>query len=165
MADNHSFDIVCKIDEQEIVNAVQQTQKETAQRYDFKNAKVFLEFDSKNKVITLKAESDFRLKSLAEILEIRMAKRNLPLGAINRGAIETTANGTASQEYKIQDGIPIEKAKEIVKLIKSLKIKAQAAIQGDQVRITSKSIDNLQLVQEKIRAAELKIHVEFVNYH
>lgn len=164
MASEHSFDVVCKLDKQEVVNAVQQTEKEVAQRYDFKGAKVSLDFDQKEMKLTLSAESDFRLKSLADVLDTRMAKRGIPLNAIERGKIEVASGGSARQEYKLQAGIPGEKAKEIVKLIKDLKIKVQASIQGDQVRISGKVLDDLQLVQQKLREADLGIHMQFVNY-
>ncbi len=114
--------------------------------------------------LTLTGDSEFRLKSLAEILELRLAARHIPLAAITRGAIEVSAGGQARQEYALQTGIPADKAREIVKLVKELKLKVQAAIQGDQVRISGKVLDDLQLVQQKIREAGLKIHVQFVNY-
>jgi uncharacterized protein YajQ (UPF0234 family) len=164
MASEHSFDVVCKLDKQEIVNAIQQTEKEVAQRYDFKGAKTSMTFDQKEMKLVLTADSDFRLKSLSEILDTRMAKRSIPLSAITRGDIETASGGSARQEYQMQAGIPSEKAKDIVKLVKDLKVKVQASVQADQVRITGKTLDDLQLVQQKIREADLKIHVQFVNY-
>ncbi len=164
MSKEHSFDIVCKLDQPEIVNAVQQTEREVAQRYDFKGSQARVEFDQKQMILTLTAESDFRLKSLAEVLETRMAKRQIPLAAVIRGEIELSSGGSARQEYRLQNGIPIEKAREIIKIIKQLKLKVQAAIQSDQVRISSRVLDDLQLVQQKLREADLKIHVQFVNY-
>lgn len=164
MADEHSFDIVCKLDKQEIVNAIQQTEREVQQRYDFKGAKTSLEFDPKEMKLTLGAESDFRLKSLAEILETRLAKRQIPIAALERGEIELSSGGNARQEYKMQSGIPSDKAKEIVKRIKESKLKVQASIQADQVRVTGKSLDDLQRVQQMVRDADLKIHFQFVNY-
>ncbi len=164
MSKEHSFDIVCKLDQPEIVNAVQQTEREISQRYDFKGSQARVVFDQKQMILTLTAESDFRLKSLAEVLESRMAKRRIPLEAVERGQIEVASGGSARQEYRLQNGIPTEKAREIVKIIKQLKLKVQAAIQSDQVRISGRVLDDLQLVQQKIREADLKIHVEFVNY-
>jgi uncharacterized protein YajQ (UPF0234 family) len=164
MSKEHSFDIVCKLDQPEIVNAVQQTEREISQRYDFKGSQARVVFDQKQMILTLTAESDFRLKSLAEVLESRMAKRRIPLEAVERGQIEVASGGSARQEYRLQNGIPTEKAREIVKIIKQLKLKVQAAIQSDQVRISGQVLDDLQLVQQKIREADLKIHVEFVNY-
>jgi cyclic-di-GMP-binding protein len=164
MSSEHSFDVVCRLDKQEIVNAILQTEKEVAQRFDFKGAQVKIDFDQTKMTLTLSAENDFRLKSLADILDTRMAKRGLPLAAITRNPIETGTSGHARQVYQLQAGIPVEKAKEIVKLVKNLKFKVQASIQSDQVRVSGKVLDELQSVQKEIRNAGLKIHVEFVNY-
>jgi cyclic-di-GMP-binding protein len=164
MAKEHSFDVVCKLDKQEVVNAVQQTMTETSQRYDFKGATVKVEFDQTKMNLTLTAESDFRLKSLADILETRLAKRQIPLAAITREKMEVASSGSARQIYQLQTGIPIEKAKILVKLVKDLKIKVQASIQSDQVRISGKDLDDLQLIQQKIKDADLDMHVQFLNY-
>jgi uncharacterized protein YajQ (UPF0234 family) len=164
MASEHSFDVVCKLDKQEVTNSVQQTLQESGQRYDFKNAKYEIKFDQTAMTLTLSADSDFRLKSLGDILETRMAKRQIPLAAITREAVEMTSGGSARQVYKLQTGIPVEKAKEIIKLIKDSKLKVQASIQSDQVRISGKALDDLQLVQKLIHEADLKIHVQYVNY-
>lgn len=164
MAQVHSFDIVCELDKQEIVNAIQQTEKEVKQRYDFKGADVNLTFDSKAMTILLTAESDFRLKSLSDVLDGRLAKRQIPLAAITKDKIETSSGGHARQLYHMQTGIPGDKSKEIVKMIKNMKIKVQAAIQSDQVRVSGKSLDELQVVQKTIKETELNIYVQFVNY-
>jgi len=164
MSKEHSFDVVCKLDKQEIVNAVEQTYREIRQRYDFKNAVAEVAFDQNAMTLTLTADSDFRIRSLAEILDTRLAKRGVPLAAITRGTCEIAPSGSARQVYNLQQGIPADKAKEIVKLIKDLKIKVQAAIQADQVRISGKVLDDLQAVQQHLRAADLKIHLQFVNY-
>ncbi len=164
MASDHSFDVVCKLDKQEVDNAVQQTLRELGQRYDFKNAKYSLEFNPTDMKLTLTADSDFKLRSLAQTLEERLARRQIPLAAIERKAVEIASGGSARQEYLLQKGISSDKAREIAKLVKDLKLKVQAAIQGDQVRISGKVLDDLQLVQQKIREADLKIHTQFVNY-
>jgi uncharacterized protein YajQ (UPF0234 family) len=164
MASEHSYDVVCKLDKQEVTNAVQQTLQETGQRYDFKNAKYEIKFDQTAMTLNLSADSDFRLKGLSDILDTRMAKRNIPLTAITREPIETTSGGNARQVYKLQTGIPSDKAKEIVKLVKDMKLKVQAAIQSDQVRISGKDLDELQAAQKAILKADLKIFVQFVNY-
>lgn len=164
MAAEHSFDVVCRLDKQEIVNAVLQAEREAGQRYDFKGAKFSLTFDQAAMTINLTADSEFRLKNLADMLDGRLAKRQIPLAAVERGQIEVASGGSAKQVYKMQTGISTDKAREIVKLVKDLKLKVQAAIQGDQVRISGKVLDDLQLAQQKIRAADLKIHVQFVNY-
>ncbi|MCD4813234.1 YajQ family cyclic di-GMP-binding protein [bacterium] len=164
MAQEHSFDVVCKLDKQEVVNAVQQTMRETTQRYDFKGAKVDIEFDQSKMTLTLTAESEFRIKSLSDMLDTRMAKRQIPLAAITRETLEVASGGSARQLYRLQTGIPIEKAKEIVKLIKNMKNKVQAAIQSDQVRVSGKVLDELQAVQKMLNETELNIHVQFINY-
>lgn len=164
MSKEHSFDVVCKLDKQEIVNSVEQTYREIRQRYDFKNAVADVAFDQNAMTLTLTADSDFRIRSLAEILDTRLAKRGVPLAAVTRGACEIAPSGSARQVYNLQQGIPTDKAKEIVKLVKDLKIKVQAAIQGDQVRISGKVLDDLQAIQQHLRAADLKIHLQFVNY-
>lgn len=164
MANEHSFDVVCKLDKQEVVNSVQQTEREVSQRYDFKNIQTGISFDQKEMKLIITAGDDFHLKSLTDVLDTKLAKRQIPLSAITRGKIEVAISGSARQEYQLQTGIPIEKAKDIVKLVKNLKLKVQASIQEDQVRISGKVLDELQLVQKSILEADLKIHVQFVNY-
>jgi len=164
MAQDHSFDVVCKLDKQEIVNAVQQTEREVSQRYDFKGSTAKVEFDQQKMALTLTAESDFRLKSFSEMLDGRLAKRGIPLAALTRGQIDIASSGSARQVYQLQTGIPTDQAREIVKLIKNLKMKVQAAIQGEQIRVSGKALDDLQLIQQKIRDANLGIHTQFVNY-
>jgi len=164
MATEHSFDVVCKLDKQEVVNAVQQTLRELGQRYDFKNAKYDIEFNPQEMKLTLTGDSDFRVKNVSDALDTKLAKRGIPLDAMTRKPIDVASGGGARQEYQLQTGIPTEKAKEIVKLIKDLKLKVQASIQSDQVRIVGKDLDDLQTVQRKIREADLKVHTQFVNY-
>ncbi|NTV52109.1 MAG: YajQ family cyclic di-GMP-binding protein [Candidatus Firestonebacteria bacterium] len=164
MASEHSFDVVCKLDKQEVDNALQQTLHELGQRYDFKNAKYDVKFDQTAMTLTLSGDSEFRLQGLSDVLDARLAKRQIPLAAITREPIEVASGGGARQVYKLQTGIPTEKAKEIVKRVKDLKLKVQATIQSDQVRIAGKDLDELQAVQKAIRGADLKIHVQFVNY-
>jgi uncharacterized protein YajQ (UPF0234 family) len=164
MASEHSFDVVCKLDKQEVTNALQQTLHELGQRYDFKGAKFDAKFDQTAMTLALSADSEFRLKGLSDVLDTRLAKRQIPLAAITREPIEVTSGGGARQVYKLQTGIPVEKAKEIVKLVKDLKLKVQASIQSDQVRVAGKDLDELQSVQKAIREAEIKIHIQFVNY-
>ncbi len=164
MAQDHSFDIVCQLDKQEIINAIQQTEREVGQRYDFKGAQVKMDFDAKAMTLTLSAESDFRLKALVEVLDGRLSKRQIPLAAIKKDKIETSSSGHARQLVHLQSGIPGDKAKEIVKRIKDTKLKVQAAIQGDQVRVTGKVLDDLQTIQKMIKDANLDFHVQFTNY-
>ena len=159
----HSFDIVCKIDLQELDNAIQQARREIQTRYDFKGSKTSIEFREKEHELVLVSETDFRVKAVLDILQSKMVKRGISLKAITLGKIEPAAGGMARQTISLQQGIPIEKAREIVKLIKNTKKKVQAAIQGEQVRVSGKSIDDLQGVIQLLKAEDLGIHMQFVN--
>ena len=159
----HSFDIVCKIDLQELDNAIQQARREIQTRYDFKGSKTSIEFREKEHELVLVSESDFRVKAVLDILQSKMVKRGISLKAMTLGKIEPAAGGMARQTISLQQGIPIEKAREIVKLIKNTKKKVQAAIQGEQVRVSGKSIDDLQGVIQLLKAEDLGIHMQFVN--
>ncbi len=162
MAQDHSFDIVSKIDWQEVSNAVHIALKEITNRFDFKHSRAEI-LQEKDKLILI-AEDDTKLRSLIEVLEQKMVKRRIPLKAVLYQKIEDGPNRTVKQEVHFQNGIPIEKAREIVKMIKQRKFKAQAAIQGDQVRIFSAKIDVLQEVIAYLKAENLGIHMEFANY-
>jgi len=162
MGQEHSFDIVSKINWQEVSNAVQIALKEITNRFDFKHSRAEI-IQEKDKLILI-AEDDYKLKSLVEVLEQKMAKRHVPLKAVMYQKIEDGPNRTVKQEVHFQVGIPIEKAREIVKLIKQQKFKAQAAIQGDQVRVFSSKIDILQEIIAYLKAENLGIHMEFANY-
>ena len=159
----HSFDIVCKIDLQELDNAIQQARREIQTRYDFKGSKTSIEFREKEHELVLVSESDFRLKAVLDILQSKMVKRGISLKAITLGKTEPAAGGMSRQTISLQQGIPVEKAREIVKLIKNTKKKVQAAIQGEQVRVSGKSIDDLQDVIQLLKAEDLGIHMQFVN--
>jgi uncharacterized protein YajQ (UPF0234 family) len=162
MAQDHSFDIVSRIDFQEVTNAVQITLKEIRNRFDFKNSRadIVLEKDK----LTLTAEDDFKVKALRLALEEKLVKRRVPLRALSYGKIGDGPNRTVKQDVNFQVGIPIEKAREIVKLVKAAKFKAQVAIQGDEVRISSPKIDVLQEVIAYIKGQDLGIHMQFMNY-
>lgn len=162
MAQDHSFDIVSKIDWQEVSNAVQVALKEITNRFDFKHSRAEI-VQEKDKLILI-AEDATKLRSVIDVLEQKMVKRRIPLKAVLYQKIEDGPNRTVKQEVHFQVGIPIEKAREIVKLIKQQKFKAQAAIQGDQVRVSSQKIDVLQEVIAHLRSVELGIHMEFANY-
>ena len=159
---DHSFDIVSRVDLQEVANAVNITLKEIRNRFDFKNspADIVLEKDK----MTLVAEDDFKIKALRLALEEKLVKRKVPLRALEYRRVEDGANRTVKQEVLFQAGIPVEKAREIVKMIKAEKFKAQAAIQGDEVRVSSAKIDVLQEVIAFLRAKDLGIHMQFTNY-
>jgi uncharacterized protein YajQ (UPF0234 family) len=162
MAQDHSFDIVSKIDWQEVSNSVHIALKEITNRFDFKHSRAEI-LQEKDKLILI-AEDDTKLRSLIEVLEQKMVKRHIPLKAVLYQKIEDGPNRTVKQEVHFQNGIPVEKAREIVKLIKQRKFKAQAAIQGDQVRVFSAKIDILQEVITFLKAENLGIHMEFANY-
>ncbi len=162
MSQEHSFDIVSRINWQEVSNAVQIALKEITNRFDFKHSRAEI-IQEKDKLILI-AEDSSRLRSLVEVLEQKMVKRRIPLKAVQYQKVTDGPNRTVKQEVLFQNGIPIEKAREIVKLIKQRKFKAQAAIQGDQVRVFSSKIDVLQEIIALLRAENFGIHMEFANY-
>jgi len=159
---DHSFDIVSRIDLQEVANAVNVTLKEIRNRFDFKNSRADIVLEKEK--MTLVAEDDFKIKALRTALEEKLVKRKVPLRALEYRRIEEGANRTVKQEVVFQAGIPIEKARVIVKLVKGEKFKAQVAIQGDEVRVSSAKIDVLQEVITFLKAKDLGIHMQFMNY-
>ena len=162
MAKDVSFDIASKIDLQEVDNAIQQTQKEIGQRFDFKGTKVNVRREGND--IVLHADDEFKLRSLVEILEAKLVKRKVPLKGLSYGKVEPAAGGTVRQQAALQQGIPIEKAREIVKRIKGMGIKVQAQTMEDQVRVTGRSKDDLQTVIQELRKTDLGIDMQFTNY-
>jgi hypothetical protein len=164
MADTSSFDIVSKIDLQEVDNAVNQGRKEIVQRYDFKDSKTSIEVNEKEHQITLISDDDYKMKAVVDILQNKFIKRNVPLKAITYGAVEPAAGGTVKQILKLQNGIEKENAKMIVEMIKKTKLKVQSQIMEDQVRVSGKSKDDLQAIINMVRNADLKFAVQFVNY-
>src|SRR6185369_5601643 len=151
MATQCSFDITSTIDLQELDNAINQARKEVAQRYDFKGAKASIDFDLKESKLVLVADDEFKLNALWEIVQTRLVRRNVPTKNLTRGTATPSANSTVRQEVTLQQGIPTEAAKEIVKFLKETKRKAQASIQADQLRVTSASRDELQEVMRLLR--------------
>ena len=165
MADQSSFDITSNVDLQEVDNALNQARKEVAQRYDFKGSKASIEFDPKESKMVLVADDDFKLNALWEILQTRLIRRNVPVKNMTRGTVQPAANTTVRQEISLQQGIPSEKAKDIVKFIKDAKLKkVQASIQGDQLRIASPSKDELQDVMRLLREQDFGVALQFGNY-
>ena len=162
MAQQNSFDIVSQVDRAEVSNALNQTMKEVSQRFDFKgsSAKVTLE----EKELVLSAEDETKLRNMNEILQQKLVRRGVPLKALTYGAVEPAAGGTVRQRAQIQQGIPQEKAKEVVKFIKDSKAKVQASIQGDMVRVTGKDRDTLQQVIAGLKAKDFGINMQFTNY-
>ncbi|HTZ18531.1 MAG TPA: YajQ family cyclic di-GMP-binding protein [Dissulfurispiraceae bacterium] len=164
MADEHSFDIACELDIQEVLNAVTQAVKEIGQRFDFKGSKSSIELDKGKAVITLASDDEFKLKSVTDVLQSKLVKRGIALKALTYGKIEPAAGSTVRQLINLQQGIPQEKAKEIVKIIKDTKMKVSSEIQKDQVRVRSKKIDDLQAIMALIKEKDFGIHLQFTNY-
>src|SRR5262244_649337 len=152
MATPCSFDITSNVDLQEVDNALNQARKEVAQRYDFKGSKASIEFDQKESKLVLVADDEFKLNALWEIVQTRLVRRNVPVKNLTRGTAQPAANSTLRQVITLQQGIPSEAAREIVKFLKERKMKkVQAAVQGDQLRVTSPSRDELQEVMRLLR--------------
>jgi cyclic-di-GMP-binding protein len=164
MAAKYSFDVISKVDLQEVLNAINQATREVSQRYDLKNSKTTIELNQADNNIVVASDSEFSLKSTVDILETRMVKRSVPLKALSFGKVEDASAGTVRQKIDIQSGITKDKCKEIVKVIKAAKLKVQATIQDEQVRITSAKKDDLQEVQQLLKESPLDIHMEFGNY-
>lgn len=162
MAKENSFDIVSKTDLAEVTNAINQTTKEVSQRFDFKGSSATVELVSKD--LMLAAEDDTKLRNMNDILQSKLVKRGISLKALEYGKIEPAAGGTVRQSVKIQQGIPSDKAKEVVKFIKDGKYKVQASIQGETVRVTSKDRDTLQSVIAALKAKDFGIDMQFDNY-
>ncbi len=164
MPQDHSFDIVSKIEVQELRNAVQMALKEAGQRYDFRGTVVEILFDEKANTIFLRAANDLKLKSLVDMLFQKFVKRGISLKAFEPGPIEPRTGDTLAQTLTIQQGIPQEKGREIVKAIKDLKLKVQPSIHDDKVKVSAPKIDDLQAVMAALRAQEFGIHMSFENY-
>ena len=164
MAETFSFDIVSEVNLQEVDNAINQARKEIGQRYDFKGSKSSIDLDLKEKKITVFSDDGFKLKAVVDVLQNKMIKRGIPLKALEYGTAEPASGGTVRQQIVLRVGIDKENAKVLVKLIKESKLKVQAQIMEDQVRVTGKVKDDLQFVITLVRNAELKFAVQFTNY-
>ena len=158
-----SFDIVSKVDLQEVSNAIQQALKEIHTRYDLKDSKSDIQLDGKEAIVLTSAD-EFKLKAVNDVLQSKLVKRSVPLKALTYGAIEPAAGSTVRQRITMQQGIPIEKAREIVKLIKNSKKKVQASIQGDLVRVSGKDRDTLQEIIALLKQQDFGIDMQFTNY-
>jgi cyclic-di-GMP-binding protein len=164
--EQNSFDVVSKVETQEVNNAVSQAMKEISQRFDFKGSKSNITFDGKEEIVLI-SDDEQKLKSVVDILKEKLVKRKVALNAVNYEKVQEAAGNTVRQVAKLQQGIPSEKAKEIVKIIKNSKLrKVQASIQSDQVRVTSPSRDELQEVIKLLRENEgkLAIPLQYINY-
>ncbi len=165
MATLASFDITSTVDLQEVDNAVNQARKEIAQRYDFKGSRAAIDLNRAENTITLTADDDYKMTALWEILQGRMVRRGVPTKNLTPGDIERAANDTVRRVVALQQGIPTEAAKEIVKFLKERKLKkVQAAIQADQVRVSSASKDELQEAMRQLREHDFGVALQFGNY-
>ena len=160
----NTFDVVSKIELPEVSNAIQQSLKEILQRFDLKNSHSNIELNEKDKKILLASQDEFKLKAVNEILQTKLVKRGVPLKGLTYGPVTPAANSTVRQEITLQQGIPIEKAREIVKKIKDAKLKVQASIQGDFVRVSGRDRDTLQMVIKTLRESDFGIDMQFTNY-
>jgi uncharacterized protein YajQ (UPF0234 family) len=159
----NTFDIVSKIDLQEVSNAIQQALKEVHTRYDLKDSKSNIVVEGKDAIV-LTSVDEFKLKAVNDVFQSKLAKRGVPLKGLTYNAIETAAGSTVRQRIAMQQGIPIEKAREIVKLIKNSKKKVQASIQGDLVRVSGKDRDALQEIIALLKQQDFGIDMQFTNY-
>jgi cyclic-di-GMP-binding protein len=159
----NSFDIVSKLDLQEVSNAIQQALKEIHTRFDLKNSHSDIVLEGKDAIV-LSSADDYKLKAINDVFQQKLVKRGVPLKGLTYGAVEPAAGSTVRQKISLQQGIPVEKAREIVKLIKNSKQKVQASIQGDLVRVSGKDRDSLQAVIALVKQNDLGIDMQFTNY-
>ena len=160
----NSFDIVCRIDVEEVSNAVNQAMKEIRNRYDLKKTRSTIAVDRAGSRIVVRSEDDFTLKQVLDVLDQKLVRRNVPLKALTYGPVREATGSTVLQEIAMQQGIRIEKAREMVKLIKQQKRKVQSSIQGDQVRVSGKKRDDLQAVMAMLKEKDFGIDMQFTNY-
>ena len=161
-AKDSSFDIVSQVNMQEIDNSIYQTDKEVGQRFDFKGSNTTIE-RTENEV-TVVTSDDFKLRNVLDILQTKLAKREVPLKALEYCKVESSLGGRVKEIIKIQQGIDKEQAKILTNLVKNLKLKVQASVQGDIVRVSGKNKDDLQFVMQAVREADLPFSVQFINY-
>ncbi len=163
MASECSFDVVCKVDLDEVKNAVSQAMKEIGQRYDFKGSVSKIELKD-DKVLVLNSDDEVKLKAVIDVLQTKLHKRGVSIRSMVYGKVEPASKGSVRQEVTIQQGIPIEKAKGLIKAVKDAKIKVQASIQGDQLRVSGKSRDDLQEVIALFKRDDQGLDLQFTNY-
>ena len=164
MADNNSFDIVSKVDMQEVDNALNQARKEIGQRYDFKGSKTSIDLQQKENQIVVISDDEFRMKAVIDIMQSKLVKRSVPLKALSYGTVEPAAGGTVRQIITLQNGIDKDNARLLTKMIKESKLRVQTQIMEDQVRVSGKNKDDLQSVIALVRQTDLSFAVQFVNY-
>lgn len=163
MPDN-SFDVVSQIEMPEVSNAIQQAMKEIITRYDLKDSKSNIELNEKDKKLTLSSADDFKLRAVTEILNQKLVKRGVPIKNLTYGTVTPAAGASVKQEVTLTSGIPTEKAKDMVKKIKDSKLKVQASIQGDLVRVSGKDRDTLQQAIALLKGSDFGIDLQFTNY-
>ena len=163
MAADNSFDVVSKVDLQEVKNAIEQASKEVHARFDLKDSKSTIELEG-NEAIQLASQSEYTLKSVIEILSQKLVKRGISLKNLEYGKVEPAANSSVRQKITLKQGVNSDSAKKIVAMIKESKLKAQASIQGDTVRVVSKDKDVLQTIMGKLRAGDFGVALQFTNY-
>jgi len=163
MPDN-SFDIASKIDLQEVNNAIQQALKEIQTRYDLKGTKSSIELNQKEHTILLASDDEFKIRAVNDIFQQKLVKRGVPLKGLTYGKVEPAGGSTVHQTITLQQGIPMEKAREIVKVIKNSKLKVQAAIQSDLVRVSGRDRDTLQQAIKLVKETDFGIDMQFTNY-
>ncbi|NUN69899.1 MAG: YajQ family cyclic di-GMP-binding protein [Bacteroidetes bacterium] len=164
MAQQNSFDIVSEVNMQEVDNALNQARKEVQTRYDFKDSKTTIDFAEKEKVVTIHTEDEFRLKAVVDVLQSKFIKRGIAIKTLKYGAVEPATAGTVRQKITIQVGIDKENAKKLVQIIKETKIRVQASIMEDQVRVQGKDKDDLQSVIAHLRGIDFPLPLQFTNY-
>ncbi|MCL5981941.1 MAG: YajQ family cyclic di-GMP-binding protein [Firmicutes bacterium] len=162
LAKEESFDVVSRVDMQEVDNALNQTNKEIKQRFDFKNSKAAVSLEEES--LKIIAEDDFRLKSVIDVLQTKLVRRQVPIRNLDYGKIEEASGGMVRQIVGLKQGIEVDTARQIVKDIKGLKLKVQAQIMDDQIRVSGKSRDDLQLVIEFLKKQDYKLELQFTNY-
>ncbi|MBW5444503.1 YajQ family cyclic di-GMP-binding protein [Cohnella sp. CFH 77786] len=162
MASEYSFDVVSKVDMEEVKNAITQAMKEIETRFDFKGSKSSIELEKEE--IVVRSDDDYKLKSVIDILQTKLLKRGVPIRNLDYGKIEPASGGTVKQNIKLRQGVDQENAKKINILIRDSKLKVKSQIQGDQIRVTGKSKDDLQAAMSLLRGADLSLELQFTNY-
>jgi uncharacterized protein YajQ (UPF0234 family) len=162
VASESSFDVVSRVDQQELDNALNQTRKEIENRFDFKHSKTNIEFDGKK--ITLISDDELKMRNVVDMLQSKAVRRGIDIKAFDFGAVEPAASGTVRQVVAIRSGIPKDQSRELLAHIKTLKLKVTAQYQDEQIRVSSKSKDDLQRVISALRAMEFELPLQFVNY-
>ena len=157
-----SFDIVSEVNWQEVINAVNQANKEVTNRFDFKGSDARIEHSDPN--LTLHGDDDFKVAQILDVLQLKLAKREIDLGSLDKGEVKESAGGKAMMQVQVRQGVDIELARKIVKLIKAKKLKVQSAIQGEQVRVTGKKRDDLQQVMAFLKEEDLGLPLQFTNF-